>query len=271
MIPLGLVHHEAQRDHRDGADLLARVRRPAPVRAGRATPRATVDADRARWRRWLAEVTGYAAGVDPAERRQPGRARRAAGHPRLPRRAAATIDRRVCLIPSSAHGTNAASAVMAGMKVVVVKAGRGRLVDLDDLRAKIADAPRPAGRDHGHLPLDPRRVRGGHRRAVRDWCTTPAARSTSTAPTSTRCSAWPSPGEFGADVSHLNLHKTFCIPHGGGGPGVGPVGGAGAPGAVPAQPPAARRGRARDAASGRSRPPRTARPASCRSAGPTSR
>ena len=54
------------------------------------------------------------------------------------------------------------------------------------------------------------------------------------------------PGQFGADVSHLNLHKTFCIPHGGGGPGVGPVGGARAPGAVPAEPPAAARGRTGD-------------------------
>ena len=78
-----------------------------------------------------------------------------------------------------------------------------------------------------------------HRARSAPSSTTTAARCTSTAPTSTRSSAWPSPGSFGADVSHLNLHKTFCIPHGGGGPGVGPVGGAGPPRAVPAQPPAA--------------------------------
>ena len=99
---------------------------------------------------------------------------------------------------------------------------------------------RPARGDHGHLPVDPRRVRGGHHRALRDRPRRTAARCTSTAPTSTRSSAWPSPGAFGADVSHLNLHKTFCIPHGGGGPGVGPVGGARPPGAVPARPPARR-------------------------------
>jgi glycine dehydrogenase len=72
------------------------------------------------------------------------------------------------------------------------------------------------------------------------WSTTPAVRSTSTVPTSTPSSGLARPGKFGADVSHLNLHKTFCIPHGGGGPGVGPVGGARPPGAAPAQPPARR-------------------------------
>ena len=73
------------------------------------------------------------------------------------------------------------------------------------------------------------------------------------------------PGRFGADVSHLNLHKTFCIPHGGGGPGVGPVG-VGGTSHLPARPPVHPAGRI-----GRSRPRRTARPASCRSATPTSR
>ena len=77
------------------------------------------------------------------------------------------------------------------------------------------------------------------------------------------------PGKFGADVSHLNLHKTFCIPHGGGGPGVGPVGVRAPPRAVPAQPPARTRGRARRRASARSPARPTARRASCRSRGPT--
>ena len=77
------------------------------------------------------------------------------------------------------------------------------------------------------------------------------------------------PGKFGADVSHLNLHKTFCIPHGGGGPGRRPDRRARAPRAVPAEPPAARRGRAGDAVSARSAPRRGDRPASCRSRGCT--
>ena len=77
------------------------------------------------------------------------------------------------------------------------------------------------------------------------------------------------PGHFGADVSHLNLHKTFCIPHGGGGPGVGPVGVRAAPRAVPAQPPDADRTPARRRASARSPRRRGGRPASCRSRGRT--
>ena len=78
------------------------------------------------------------------------------------------------------------------------------------------------------------------------------------------------PGRFGADVSHLNLHKTFCIPHGGGGPGVGPVGRPRAPGAVPAQPPARARGRPGDGRRSDLGARRSAPPASCRSPGPTS-
>ena len=77
------------------------------------------------------------------------------------------------------------------------------------------------------------------------------------------------PGWFGGDVSHLNLHKTFCIPHGGGGPGVGPVAARRAPGAVPAQPPAGPRGGAGDRARAGLGRARGGRPASCPSAGPT--
>ena len=78
------------------------------------------------------------------------------------------------------------------------------------------------------------------------------------------------PGKFGADVSHLNLHKTFCIPHGGGGPGVGPVGVRAHLAPLPAQPPAAAGGRPGDRVPARSRPRRGARRRSCRSPGPTS-
>ena len=81
--------------------------------------------------------------------------------------ATATTGRDVCLIPSSAHGTNAASAVMAGMRVVVVACDDDGNIDLGDLARKIEAAPRRAGRDHGHLPVDPRRLRDRDRRAVR--------------------------------------------------------------------------------------------------------
>jgi glycine dehydrogenase len=130
-------------------------------------------------------------------------------------------ERTVCLIPSSAHGTNAASAVMAGMQVVVVAATTRQ-------RRPRRPAPvrrrrrRPARRDHGHLSVDPRRVRGRHRRAVRHRPRgrRPGLRRRRQPQRARRPRQ---AGRFGADVSHLNLHKTFCIPHGGGGPGVGPV------------------------------------------------
>ena len=80
-------------------------------------------------------------------------------------RAAATARRDVCLIPASAHGTNAASAVMAGMRVVVVRCDDNGNIDLDHLRSTVDDAPRRPRRDHDHLPVDARRVRG-HRREV---------------------------------------------------------------------------------------------------------
>ncbi len=136
---------------------------------------------------------------------------------------------------------------MAGMRVVVVAC--------DDRRQRRPRRPAREGRRSTPTRLAAIMVtypsthgvlRGRASPTSARSCTRPAARSTSTAPTSTRWSASPSPGEFGADVSHLNLHKTFCIPHGGGGPGVGPVGGARAPRAVPAEPPAASGGRAGD-------------------------
>ena len=115
---------------------------------------------------------------------------------------AATTHRDVCLIPSSAHGTNAASAVMAGMRVVVVACDDDGNVDLDDLRRQ----DRRSTRDRlAALMVTYPSTHGvyeeRHRRAVRRWCTTPAARSTSTAPTSTRWSGCAKPGRFGADVS----------------------------------------------------------------------
>ena len=162
--------------------------------------------------------------VAAAQRRLPGRVRRPARHPGLPPRSGATPHRDVCLIPSSAHGTNAASAVMAGMRVVVVACDDDGNVDLDDLRAKVGRARRPPGRPHGHLPVDPRGVRGGHRRDLRRRARRRRAgvprRRQPQRPGRHR----PARASSAPTSRHLNLHKTFCIPHGGGGPGVGPVG-----------------------------------------------
>jgi len=170
---------------------------------------------------WLCEITGYAAvSLQPNAGSQGELAGLLAI--RAYHRSRGDDGRTVCLIPASAHGTNAASAVMAGMRVVVVGTDSGGNIDLADLRAKIdkhaaelaaimvtypsthgvfedtvtelADAVHAAG---GQVYVD-----GANLNAL-----VGVAR----------------PGAFGGDVSHLNLHKTFCIPHGGGGPGVGPV------------------------------------------------
>ncbi|PKZ64017.1 glycine dehydrogenase (aminomethyl-transferring) [Gordonia terrae] len=131
-------------------------------------------------------------------------------------------DRDVCLIPSSAHGTNAASAVMAGMRVVVVGCRDNGDVDLDDLRTKIdANEGRIAAimitypSTHGVFEHDVREVCG----AVHDA----GGQVYVDGANLNALVGVARPGHFGGDVSHLNLHKTFCIPHGGGGPGVGPV------------------------------------------------
>ncbi|MCR8897572.1 aminomethyl-transferring glycine dehydrogenase [Gordonia sp. GONU] len=132
------------------------------------------------------------------------------------------LDRDVCLIPSSAHGTNAASAVMAGMRVVVVGCRQNGDVDLEDLRAKIAaNEGRIAAimitypSTHGVFEHDIREVCG----AVHDA----GGQVYVDGANLNALVGVARPGHFGGDVSHLNLHKTFCIPHGGGGPGVGPV------------------------------------------------
>jgi glycine dehydrogenase len=131
-------------------------------------------------------------------------------------------DRRVCLIPSSAHGTNPASAVMAGFEVVVVRCDEDGNIDLTDLEAKATQHNARLGAlmvtypsTHGVFEQDIRRIcdivhahggqvymDGANMNAQVGLCR---------------------PGDFGADVCHLNLHKTFCIPHGGGGPGMGPI------------------------------------------------
>jgi glycine dehydrogenase len=132
-------------------------------------------------------------------------------------------DRRVCLIPTSAHGTNPASANMAGMKVVVVKAAANGDVDLDDFRAK-AEA---AGDDLAATMITYPSTHGVFEDTIREVCEITHRHGGQVYMDGANLNALvglAKPGEIGADVSHLNLHKTFCIPHGGGGPGMGPIG-----------------------------------------------
>jgi glycine dehydrogenase len=174
---------------------------------------------------WLTAMTGYdAVSLQPnagsqgeysgllaiqayhAERGQPGRD--------------------VCLIPSSAHGTNAASAALAGMRVVVVACRGGTEgagdVDLDDLRAKVAEhADRLSA-----LMITYPSTHGVYEHDIAEICAAVHDAGGQVYVDGANLNALVGlarPGRFGGDVSHLNLHKTFCIPHGGGGPGVGPV------------------------------------------------
>lgn len=131
--------------------------------------------------------------------------------------------RRVCLIPSSAHGTNAASAVMAGMRVVVVNCDEGGNVKLDDLKSKCEKA----GETLAALMITYPSTHGVFEQDVVAMCELVHAHGGQVYVDGANLNALvgvAQPGNFGADVSHLNLHKTFCIPHGGGGPGVGPIG-----------------------------------------------
>jgi len=130
--------------------------------------------------------------------------------------------RNVCLIPSSAHGTNAASAVMAGLKVVVVGCDDRGNIDLADLEAKaVAVGDRLAA-----AMVTYPSTHGVFEARIRDLCEIVHRHGGQVYVDGANLNAMvglAQPGKFGADVSHLNLHKTFCIPHGGGGPGVGPV------------------------------------------------
>ncbi|MBL1100724.1 aminomethyl-transferring glycine dehydrogenase [Streptomyces coffeae] len=137
-------------------------------------------------------------------------------------RANGDTQRTVCLIPSSAHGTNAASAVMAGMKVVVVKTGEDGEVDTDDLRAKIERY----GDQLSVLMVTYPSTHGVFEEHITEICAAVHDAGGQVYVDGANLNALvglAEPGRFGGDVSHLNLHKTFCIPHGGGGPGVGPV------------------------------------------------
>jgi glycine dehydrogenase len=170
---------------------------------------------------WLADVTGYAAvSIQPNAGSQgelAGLLAIAAYH-----RSRGDDHRDVCLIPSSAHGTNAASAVMAGMRVIVVKASDRGEVDLDDLKAKCVEH----ADDLAAIMVTYPSTHGVYEHGITELANLVHNHGGQVYVDGANLNALvghAQPGQFGGDVSHLNLHKTFCIPHGGGGPGVGPV------------------------------------------------
>jgi glycine dehydrogenase len=174
---------------------------------------------------WLAQLTGYdAVSLQPNAGSQGEYAGLLAIHAYHSSRGEPQRD--VCLIPSSAHGTNAASAALAGMRVVVVACrddpGHAGEVDLDDLHAKISDhADRLST-----LMITYPSTHGVYEHGIAKVCAAVHDAGGQVYVDGANLNALVGlarPGQFGGDVSHLNLHKTFCIPHGGGGPGVGPV------------------------------------------------
>jgi glycine dehydrogenase len=171
--------------------------------------------------RWLCAITGYdAVSLQPNAGSQGELAGLLAIRGYHASRGSAQRD--VCLIPSSAHGTNAASAAMAGMRVVVVACDAHGNVDVDDLRAKLAEHVDEVAA----LMITYPSTHGVYEPAVTEICDVVHAAGGQVYVDGANLNALvglAQPGRFGADVSHLNLHKTFCIPHGGGGPGVGPV------------------------------------------------
>ena len=171
---------------------------------------------------WLAEITGYAAvSLQPnsgAQGELAGLLSIRAYH-----RSRGDTGRDICLIPSSAHGTNAASAVMAGMRVVVVDCDDMGNVDVDDLKRKAVDHSDTLAA----LMITYPSTHGVFETAVRHICDVVHEHGGQVYLDGANLNAMVGlarPGLFGADVGHINLHKTFCIPHGGGGPGIGPIG-----------------------------------------------
>ena len=175
-----------------------------------------------RLQRWLCDITGYdAVSLQPNSGAQGEYAGLLAirgyhasrGEPH----------RKVCLIPSSAHGTNPASASMAGMEVVVVACDARGDVDVEDLRAKAAQH----GNNLAGVMITYPSTHGVFEEHIRDICDIVHGHGGQVYLDGANLNAQVGlarPGDYGADVSHLNLHKTFCIPHGGGGPGMGPIG-----------------------------------------------
>ena len=170
---------------------------------------------------WLAEITGFSAvSLQPnagSQGEYTGLLTIRAYH-----QAHGDDHRTVCLIPSSAHGTNPASAVMAGMEVVVVACDDNGNVDMDDLRAKAAQH----ADNLAALMVTYPSTHGVFEESIVEICTIIHRYGGQVYMDGANMNAQVGlcrPGDFGADVCHLNLHKTFCIPHGGGGPGMGPI------------------------------------------------
>ncbi|MCD6672625.1 MAG: aminomethyl-transferring glycine dehydrogenase [Burkholderiaceae bacterium] len=171
---------------------------------------------------WLAEITGFdAVSLQPNAGSQgefSGLLAIRGYH-----RARGQGHRDVCLIPSSAHGTNPASAAMAGMKVVVVRCTEDGNIDVEDLKAKAAEH----AADLAALMFTYPSTHGVYEEGARDICAIVHGQGGQVYFDGANLNALVGlarPGDIGADVCHMNLHKTFCIPHGGGGPGVGPIG-----------------------------------------------
>ncbi len=171
---------------------------------------------------WLIEITGYdAVSLQPNAGSQGEFSGLLAIH--AYHEARGEGHRRVCLIPASAHGTNAASAVMAGLRVVVVTTAADGSIDMDDLRAKV-DTHRD---ELAAIMVTYPSTHGVYEDTITELCALVHDAGGQVYVDGANLNALvglAQPGRFGADVSHLNLHKTFCIPHGGGGPGVGPIG-----------------------------------------------
>ena len=171
--------------------------------------------------KWLVDITGYdAVSLQPNAGSQGEFAGLLAIKNYLDGKGESQRD--ICLIPSSAHGTNAASAVMAGMRVVVVACDEQGNVSLDDLKLKITEY----GDSLAALMVTYPSTHGVFEAAITEICGMVHDAGGQVYVDGANLNALvglAQPGRFGADVSHLNLHKTFCIPHGGGGPGVGPV------------------------------------------------
>ena len=171
---------------------------------------------------WLAEITGFAAvSLQP----NAGSQGEYAGLLAIRRYHASREEahRNICLIPTSAHGTNPASAVLAGMQVVPVKCSEEGDIDLDDLRAKAGEH---AG-DLAAMMITYPSTHGVFEESIREICEVIHSAGGQVYLDGANLNAMvgiAQPGELGADVCHINLHKTFCIPHGGGGPGMGPIG-----------------------------------------------
>ncbi|MEJ3619702.1 aminomethyl-transferring glycine dehydrogenase [Brachymonas sp. G13] len=172
-------------------------------------------------RRWLSNITGYA---DVSLQPNAGSQGEYAGLLAIKawQEARGQSQRDICLIPASAHGTNPASAIMAGLKVVVTATDAQGNVDMDDLKAKCEKHSEQLACVMITYPS----THGVFEQQVKALCELVHSHGGRVYLDGANMNAMvgvAAPGEFGGDVSHLNLHKTFCIPHGGGGPGVGPV------------------------------------------------